>query len=152
MAVFSTHGPQCSPPKISRKLWVSLYFSLLQGFHNLRWWRALFGIAWPFYLLKALLQFHCLQFHLITAEANLLHVSMKPMCLCGISLHHTMAGVNLSASPVTKWPTQAAGQSQSKAGWMVSLLAAGLSLAFPFSEQNRKLLPFFYFSFRILFF
>lgn len=53
-----------------------------------------------------------------------------------------MAGVNLSASPVTKWPTQAAGQSQSKAGWMVSLLAAGLSLAFPFSEQNKKLLPF----------
>lgn len=66
---------------------------------------------------KALLQFHCLQLHLfhclqlhsITAEANLLCVPMKPVYLCGIPLHTTMAGANLSASAVTKWPAQAAG-------------------------------------------
>lgn len=58
---------------------------------------------------KALLQFHCLQLHSITAEANLLRVPMKPVYLCGIPLHPTMAGANLSASAGTKWPAQAAG-------------------------------------------
>lgn len=98
MVVFSSHGPQYSRPKVSRKLWVLLYFSLVLGFHNLKWQRALSGIAWPFYPFKAL------QLHLITAKANLLCVSSRPMYLCGISLHHTMAGVSLSASAVAKWP------------------------------------------------
>lgn len=49
MAIFSTHGTQYSPPKVSRKLWVSLYIWLVLGFHSLKWWRALFGIAWPFH-------------------------------------------------------------------------------------------------------